>query len=196
MSTTYDSPVENRVIQTENNKQTTADTPSSEPQQADVYSDQLDLDVFFDASDSSVVNTMQDSFLGLDHPTTGSNSTTWTDNLEIGDMTWSSSSIYSSIPESVMEFPVPTQNMEGVESQLPVFGEPPIPQDAFKAQNLHAVPEENFQQDQTVLMDSALLDQALSTFNASDDPFMGWASKRASHLFDDYGWVLSHVEAL
>ena len=30
----------------------------------------------------------------------------------------------------------------------------------------------------------------------SDDPFMGWASKKANHLFDDYGWVLSHVENL
>jgi hypothetical protein len=31
---------------------------------------------------------------------------------------------------------------------------------------------------------------------SADDPFMGWASKRASHNFDDYGWVLSHVENL
>jgi hypothetical protein len=30
----------------------------------------------------------------------------------------------------------------------------------------------------------------------SEDPFMGWASKKANHLFDDYGWVLSHVEHL
>lgn len=29
-----------------------------------------------------------------------------------------------------------------------------------------------------------------------EDPFMGWASKRAGHLIDEYGWVLSHVEAL
>lgn len=31
---------------------------------------------------------------------------------------------------------------------------------------------------------------------SADDPFMGWANKRASHNFDDYGWVLSHVENL
>jgi hypothetical protein len=30
----------------------------------------------------------------------------------------------------------------------------------------------------------------------SEDAFMGWASKKANHLFDDYGWVLSHVEHL
>jgi hypothetical protein len=30
----------------------------------------------------------------------------------------------------------------------------------------------------------------------NDDPFMGWASKKANHLFDDYGWVFSHVENL
>lgn len=30
----------------------------------------------------------------------------------------------------------------------------------------------------------------------SDDPFMGWASKRASQIVEDYGWVLSHVETL
>ncbi len=30
----------------------------------------------------------------------------------------------------------------------------------------------------------------------SEDPFMGWASKKANHIFDDYGWVLSHVEHL
>lgn len=31
---------------------------------------------------------------------------------------------------------------------------------------------------------------------SGEDPFMGWGSKRASHNFDDYGWVLSHVENL
>jgi hypothetical protein len=30
----------------------------------------------------------------------------------------------------------------------------------------------------------------------SDDPFMGWASKRSSQMCEDYGWVLSHVETL
>ena len=30
----------------------------------------------------------------------------------------------------------------------------------------------------------------------SDDPFMGWASKRTSQMCEDYGWVLSHVETL
>ncbi|KUJ19015.1 uncharacterized protein LY89DRAFT_510444 [Mollisia scopiformis] len=36
-------------------------------------------------------------------------------------------------------------------------------------------------------------DQSLS---CSEDPFMGWASKRASQMFDEYNWVLSHVETL
>jgi len=46
----------------------------------------------------------------------------------------------------------------------------------------------------TVLQDpAAQSDEALI---CSDDPFMGWASKKANHLFDDYGWVLSHVENL
>lgn len=32
---------------------------------------------------------------------------------------------------------------------------------------------------------------------SSQDPFMGsWASEKAHHLFDDYGWVLHHVENL
>lgn len=30
----------------------------------------------------------------------------------------------------------------------------------------------------------------------SDDPFMGWTSKRASQMCEDYGWVLSHVGTL
>lgn len=30
----------------------------------------------------------------------------------------------------------------------------------------------------------------------SEDPFMGWAAKRVSHAFEDYSWLLSHVESL
>lgn len=33
-------------------------------------------------------------------------------------------------------------------------------------------------------------------FLCNEDPFMGWASKRATKAVDDYGWVLSHVETL
>ena len=35
-----------------------------------------------------------------------------------------------------------------------------------------------------------------NTMVASDDPFMGWATKRASQVVEDYGWVLSHVGTL
>jgi hypothetical protein len=31
---------------------------------------------------------------------------------------------------------------------------------------------------------------------SSEDPFMGWASKRSNQMCQDYGWVLSHVETL
>jgi hypothetical protein len=34
------------------------------------------------------------------------------------------------------------------------------------------------------------------TLACSEDPFMGWASKRANQMFDEYNWVLSHVETL
>ncbi len=34
------------------------------------------------------------------------------------------------------------------------------------------------------------------TITVSDDPFMGWATKRASQVVEDYGWVLSHVGTL
>lgn len=34
------------------------------------------------------------------------------------------------------------------------------------------------------------------TLACSEDPFMGWANKRASQMFDEYNWVLSHVETL
>jgi hypothetical protein len=38
--------------------------------------------------------------------------------------------------------------------------------------------------------------QSEEALMCNEDPFMGWASKKANHLFDDYGWVLSHVENL
>ena len=193
-STTYDSPASAHV--------TTEHTPSSEQMTATNPSSLLDLDVFFDAPDSSALSgLMQDSFLGLNHPTTSSDSTTWTDSTDLGEMAWSSTSIFPPISESMctnfaVEAP-PLQNMEVIEHQMTAFDDLCFPQDTFTAQNLPAVLEENMQvDDNTTAMDATTLEQSLSTFNASDDPFMGWASKRASHLFDDYGWVLSHVEAL
>jgi hypothetical protein len=39
--------------------------------------------------------------------------------------------------------------------------------------------------------------QSEEALSCSDDPFMGsWDSEKAHHLFDDYGWVLHHVENL
>lgn len=34
------------------------------------------------------------------------------------------------------------------------------------------------------------------TLACSEDPFMGWASKKSGQMFDEYNWVLSHVEIL
>ena len=35
-----------------------------------------------------------------------------------------------------------------------------------------------------------------TTAGYSEDPFMGWTSKRTSQIREDYGWVLSHVGSL
>lgn len=180
---------------------TTNEYPSaSEQLNAADPSSLLDLDVFFDAKDASSL-VMQDSFLGLDHPTTSSNSTTWTDNLDLGEMAWSSTGTFPTIQESAPnEFlmnTTPLQAMEVDDNSMHAFNEHFIAQDTFAAPNLPAVLEENIQMEHdTSAADSIALQQSLAAFNASDDPFMGWASKRANHLFDDYGWVLSHVEAL
>jgi len=43
---------------------------------------------------------------------------------------------------------------------------------------------------------STIIHSEVQKSGCSDDPFMGWASKRASQIVEDYGWVLSHVETL
>ena len=177
-------------------------TPASEQPTPIDPSSLLELDVFLDASDSSALDSMmQDSFLGLDHSTTGSSLSTWTENLE-SEMAWNSTNtfppILESIPSGYISQAAPLSNTEP-EAQSLAFNDTTFPQDTFAIQNLPPLLEENMQIEldaDTSAMDSLNLAQSLATFNASDDPFMGWASKRASHLFDDYGWVLSHVEAL
>lgn len=160
----------------------------------------LDLDVFLDATDASVLGSVtQDSFLGLDL-TTNCNSTTWTDNLDLGEMAWDSTSNFSPIQETAPnDYLMETSALQTINvgaNPMHVLKERSYAQDTFSTPTLPALLEENIQMDDTSTSDSMALQQSLAAFNASDDPFMGWASKRASHLFDDYGWVLSHVEAL
>lgn len=66
-------------------------------------------------------------------------------------------------------------------------------QPSFAIPELHVVPEEPHHHDEHMVN----APQAIPNESTSPaDPFMGWASKRASNLADEYGWVLSHVEAL
>lgn len=47
-----------------------------------------------------------------------------------------------------------------------------------------------------ILLEPSAL-QPEDALSCNDDPFMGsWDSEKAHHLFDDYGWVLHHVENL
>lgn len=83
--------------------------------------------------------------------------------------------------------------MDGMTIEQPVALQQSFPPEMFLAQELHAVPEEIHAECESVPMPQEL---PLLACHATEDPFMGWASKRASSLLDEYGWVLSHVEAL
>jgi len=91
-----------------------------------------------------------------------------------------SSTSYSGIPGQAHDL-IPQQHQDS-----------PSLSDEISDQTYTALLLEN--PDETSLQpNAAQSDEALI---CSDDPFMGWASKKANHLFDDYGWVLSHVENL
>lgn len=99
------------------------------------------------------------------------------------------------------------EGMEGVHGEIHGFGNNIMASDQLALPHFqpeHAALDQSLDKIPTVSAEE--LSAPLGTWpsdeltdmqsQVSEDPFMGWASKRASHLFDDYGWVLSHVEAL
>jgi hypothetical protein len=144
----------------------------------------------------------------------------WTDNDGAGPVPWNSCNDYPPLPGPLDRniFPSGLGNFEAfpeqdVDRQFPNSGDTDlsipcaadVPRIAPPAH--HDTPtlsDESSYRTYTALLGNHDCQKSLPTAAGesedavlcSEDPFMGWASKKANHLFDDYGWVLSHVEHL
>jgi hypothetical protein len=149
----------------------------------------------------------------------------WTENDGAGPIPWSSCNNYPAFPESLEGnffspglAPSARDNVETFAGQnphslifnatdaslsnscmansqnliLPPHQDPPTLSDETPHQTYTALVLEN----SVGTSLTPFVGQSEETLMCSEDPFMGWASKKANHLFDDYGWVLSHVENL
>jgi hypothetical protein len=115
---------------------------------------------------------------------------------------WNTSSFDASTLASTMEFDSSMHGMEGTHEAIAQD----ISFDAMDMKNaalttVAEFPDGSLQQDLSMHneIDTALWAPMIvpdQSTQCSEDPFMGWAAKRVSHVFEDYSWVLSHVESL
>ena len=137
-----------------------------------------------------------DSLLTFDYPSSDTTST-WTDSINTSVLSWSSNTTCSPIQESNTKL-CQDQNMDGIPGTSNL-GTDHRNLDTMKSDIYLDISECGpIPGQQTLELDNSWPNSGdpEPPIPVSEDPFMGWASKRASHLFDDYGWVLSHVEAL
>lgn len=184
-----------------------------------------EADVFWDAFEQDPLAVQaQNSLLSFGDMASNSDSGYWTDSDHVGPIPWTSCSNYPAYPGSVLEgdlYPPEVETRDSIEAcarqeaHTRVF----TATDSSSSNSCMAEAHNlvlSSQQDPPTLSDETphrtyttlLLDNPAQTslgssagkseevLMCSDDPFMGWASKKAHHLFDDYGWVLSHVENL
>ncbi|KAE8447042.1 hypothetical protein EG329_011177 [Mollisiaceae sp. DMI_Dod_QoI] len=192
-------PNANAAIDISNTMNLTNDTVPTPPREFAMVPG--DADVFWDAADQ--VNT-QEAILSFGHLSTSSYAGSWTDSSYTDLLSWSPNSSCLTAPDSMRgslapapEIPHlaslpgadiasfdPTVEQGDLAQRCPMQHYPslsyPSPSDDAAAQQQLAAP----------------IAQAEQTLTCSEDPFMGWASKKANQVFDDYGWVLSHVETL
>jgi hypothetical protein len=147
----------------------------------------------------------------------------WTDSDQVGAIPWNSYNPYPTFPEpqegnlfslrpdtreDIQAFPDLEEHARASNTVDSNFRNSSIADSKSLQLSPHqdspALPDETSDRTYTALLleDPAQISlqpspaQPEETLMCSDDPFMGWASKKANHLFDDYGWVLSHVENL
>jgi hypothetical protein len=170
---------------------------------------ELEHDIFFLPDQVPIPASDADpSIMYVDYPTTDSTSSTWTENLNTSDISWSSSSIYPPIQESSAEISL-DDGVHSLSTDTTLVDVQSLSNHAHytNSEDIEALiqprPAHHLLNDAATefsvqeTMDEWPVAQPLEThIQPSEDPFMGWASKRASHLFADYGWVLSHVETL
>jgi hypothetical protein len=158
---------------------------------------EAETDVFWDAPQQDTTAAVSDDSL-LSFGSINSLSTSWTDNSHAGPSPWSSWSSYAptqnSTPGSngfaqVIGIDEKTESHVFDETQAQVFG-------ANQSTDLDQICDVSLLENHLETSIPPSLDSSGKPLQSSEDPFMGWATKRASHMFDDYGWVLSHVETL
>lgn len=185
-----------------------------------------EVDVFWDTFEQDPLAIQaQNSLLSFADMASNSDSWYWTDNDPVGPIPWTSGSNYPVYPGSVLEgdlYPPDVETRDSTEvcarqeahaRVFPATDSSSSNSCLAEAHNLVLSPQ---QEDPPTLSDETphrtyttlSLDKPAQTslrlsagqseeaIMCSDDPFMGWASRKAHHLFDDYGWVLSRVENL
>jgi hypothetical protein len=139
---------------------------------------------------NAVTSQAQDFSLSIHHLSTYSDDSTWTE-THTGSSPWSSYMGYIPGNDSNTEsndFVQATGTEENITYGTHALNtREPLPSNIAYITPLESSAEISLSQS---------FNEVEKTFDYSDDPFMGWASKRASHNLDDYGWVLSHVENL
>lgn len=174
--------------------------------QGDFVAIQPDADVFWDPSEQLNTN---EAILNFGHLSNSSYAGSWTDGSFTDLMSWSPNSSCLTAPDS-------TRGSLAAAPELPKHGSLMGPQmSAFDAiqDDLHNAPLPiphtcPLQQYPSLSYPSPSAESSAQnplatplastdpTLTCSEDPFMGWASKKANQMFDNYGWVLSHVETL
>lgn len=171
--------------------------------QGDFVTIPSEADVFWDPAEAG---NMDDAMLNFGHLSTSSYAGSWTDGSFTDLMSWSPKSSCLTAPDStrgslagVPELPQQDSSMEhfdATQEQADLRNAPlPVPHTCPLQQypSLSYPSPSDEASAQQSLAAPAQMDQ---TFTCSEDPFMGWASKKANQMIDDYGWVLSHVETL
>jgi hypothetical protein len=178
-------------------------------------------DVFWDAFEKHSLDFQaESSLLSFTDMASNSDSGYWTDSDLVCPIPWSSCSNYPAFPELSLEgnlSPPEVESRDNAETSSRQQAHPHVlnatdssPRDICitRAQGLslpyqgsditphHTCIAISIESPAQVLLESSP-GQSAEASMCIDDPFMGsWASEKAHHLFDDYGWVLHHVENL
>jgi hypothetical protein len=177
-------------------------------------------DVFWDAFEQHSLDFQaESSLLSFADVASNSDSGYWTDSDLVCPIPWSSCSNYPAFPESSLEGNLPPPEIESrdnTETSSRQQAHPHVfnatesssrdicitraqglnlPSQGSDETQLHTCTAILIESPAKVLLESSPGPSA-EELKCSDDPFMGsWASEK-DHLFDDYGWVLHHVENL
>jgi hypothetical protein len=178
-------------------------------------------DVFWDAFEQHSLDfQVESSLLSFADIASNSDSGYWTDSDLVCPIPWSSCSNYPAFSKSSLEGNLPPPEVESTDNTETSSRQQAYPH-VFKATDSSprdicitcaqglSPPSQGSDETQhhtctAILIESpaqVLLESSAGPsaeeLMCSDDPFMGsWTSEKEHHLFDDYGWVLHHVENL